>query len=487
MNNTLPKYMTRNGPGDTSKPSEINTDAWFGRPVNEYLNDYKWYMTSPNVLKKGSIGQQAKDQEIFFCDIPFSQVYIEMGGHYAACCFGAEADGQNGLPSHNVNNTSLVEWMKDSTYMNEIRSEMLDPNSKFETTKKTCKRCIDDENRYGRSRRTACMKIHTNDQEYWKKIEQIAQMFKLTGEWEFESRILEVQLKVYGDECNLDCYMCMHDNSTIRQKVALEGVWNQVIFNDQSWSIPIENNYGHTNFKHDNNKGDKAKSFIDQTLAIAPYINTIKIIGGEPLIMKKHYELLDKLIKADEAKNIVVKYQTNLTETKAGKHNIFDYIPKFKKVFMVVSVDGIGKTIEYMRRRCNWNQIIKNTTYCRRYDNVNVDFNGLVSFLSVMRFYEVIDWCLENPIIDTINWAMLETPKHLRVNNLPKKIKDNLIPKYKQWPDIQAALELPAEEDIDIQEVFDYLLKQDEYYKGTKWEMNLFNVFPELKEFYKEK
>ena len=31
-------------------------------------------------------------------------------------------------------------------------------------------------------------------------------------------------------KCNLDCYMCTHQNSTIRQKVANEGVWNDAVF-----------------------------------------------------------------------------------------------------------------------------------------------------------------------------------------------------------------------------------------------------------------
>jgi len=520
MSKKLPKFMTKGGPGDkdfkiSKLGGKVDTSEWF----ENQLETDRWSYTE-GILDKGTIAQQSKDQEIFFCDIPFTQVYIEMGGNYAACCFGAEANGKDGLPNHNVLNTTLEEWMRDSTYMNDIRSEMLDPNSEYKMVNKTCKRCIKDEARYGRSRRTACMKIHTQEPDYWEMIDRSAQLFLATGKWEFEYRMLEVQLKVYGSECNLDCYMCLHDNSTIRQKVAIEGnVWNDEIFGktslkqfenrmewiaqdktsiinsplvktlaDGSKVIPIQNvDYTITN----------KESMIDQTVGLAPYIRSIKIIGGEPLIMKKHYELLDRLIAIDEAKHITIKYQTNLTETKAGKHNIFNYIPEFRKVSMVASVDGIGKTIEYMRRRCSWDRIVNNAEICNTYDNVDVDFNGLVSFLSVMRFYEVIDWCLENPIIDQINWAMLETPVLLRVNNLPEKIKKDLIPKYERWPDIQAALKMPAETDfyhegelyadIDINNVLDYLLDTDEYYKGTKWEMNLFEVFPELEEFYTPK
>ena len=35
-----------------------------------------------------------------------------------------------------------------------------------------------------------------------------------------------------------------------------------------------------------------------------------------------------------------------------------------------------------------------------------------------------------------------------------------------------------------MQETLDYLLDADKYYEGTRWEMHLFDVFPELKEYY---
>ena len=511
MSKELPKHMTKGGPGDhTFKTSllggKVDTTAWF---AEDHMFDPNTYDYIDNLLDEGTIAKKAKDQEIFFCDIPFTQVYMEIDGNYQACCFAKSSK------KHNVLNTSLVDWMHGKE-LNKVRSEMLDPNSKFKQVKKTCQRCIADEKRYGRSRRTACMKIHSNAPDYWKKVVQMVKMMEASGEYNMMDggRILEIQLKVYGSECNLDCYMCVHANSTIRQKVADEGVWNDRIFLKYSkiakeklrWVTKDKNEiYNDEDVEIDkdgviyiqldkgNLKNDgvakkvevtNTESMVEQTVALAPYIRSIKIIGGEPLIMKKHYELLDRLIEIDEAKNIMIKYQTNLTETKAGKHNIFKYIPEFKLVSMVASVDGVGKTIEYMRRRCSWDKIVDNAKLCDEYDNVDVDFNGLVSFLSVMRFYEVIDWCLANPFIDQINWAMLETPPHLRVNNLPEKIKKDLIPKYEGWPDIQDALRMPAEKNLDMLEVFDYLLKADEYYKGTKWEMNLFDVFPELEEYY---
>tara|TARA_B100000768_G_scaffold130703_1_gene121354 strand:- start:1103 stop:2710 length:1608 start_codon:yes stop_codon:yes gene_type:complete len=499
----LPKHMTKGGPGDKSTGGNVNTDSWFVEPAKQFDSlGNKKFSYIPDILDKGTIAQQAKDKEIFFCDIPFTQLYMEIDGNYQPCCFG-KPDGK-----HNILNTSMREWMVNSEALNGIRKEMVDPNEKeYKNVNKYCTRCVSDEKRYGKSRRTACMKIHTNDSEFWGKVNRSAKMFKASGLFDFDERIIEVQLKVYGSECNLDCYMCTHQNSTIRQKVANEGVWNDAVFGKLSeerldhfkWVTRDKTNIikepdvildEHGDYVIPKLKAqvkiENKKSMVDQTLDMAPYIRSIKIIGGEPLIMKKHYELLDKLIESGHAKHIYLKYQTNLTETKGGKHNIFDYIPKFKRVSMVASVDGIGQTIEYMRRRCDWEKIKDNLKLCAKYPNVDADFNGLVSFLSVMRFYEVIDWCMTEgkDLIDQVNWAMLESPPLLRANNLPQKIKDDLIPKYEGWPDIQEALRMPAEEGLDIQEVFDYLLDADKYYEGTKWEKHLFKVFPELEEYY---
>ena len=457
---TLLDNTQRGGPGDNSEPGDYDTTYWF-KNMSE--------AGEKSLEDPESIASMTKDKKIWFCSIPFTQVYTEINGNYQACCFGKD--------SHiSIEKVSLQDWMEKSTYMNSIRKEMLDPNSEFKAVESICERCRSDERRYGRSRRTNCMKMHTNDKAHWDGIERAARFFKETGEYYFDERICEIQLKIFGSECNLDCHMCMHSNSTMRWDMAVKkGVWDEQLFgpfNQQRVDIVSKA------------MKDRSVGKVGQIVALAPYTRSIKIIGGEPLIMKRQYELLDALIECGESKNIIIKYQTNLTKMQAGKHNIFDYIPHFKHVAMVASIDGIGEDIEYMRRRTDWNEVEKNIDLCNQYDNVDLDFNGLVSFLSVMRFYKVIDYCKNNPKIHQINWAMLETPQHLRVNNLPYKIKEKLIPLYEQWPDIQAALRMPQDNSSNMQDTLKYLLKQDEAYVGTKWEMHLFDVFPELEEFW---
>ena len=237
------------------------------------------------------------------------------------------------------------------------------------------------------------------------------------------------------------------------------------------------------------NKQDK-EDVIRQIKELAPYLNSIKIIGGEPLIMKKYFEFLEEIVKTGHAPHITIKFQTNLTKLGEGNHRFIDFVPKFKQTSFTASIDGINQYAEYLRRRSEWPEIEANIDLLNsdKYrDKAHVDVNSVITCFSVLRFYEVIEYCKNNPGVRSAGWLMIERPNSLRVNNLPKKLKDELIPKYKGWPDIQAALEMPEDENNDFQDTLNYMLQQDKAYVGTKWESHLFDVFPELKEYHDER
>ena len=176
FNEEQPAFMTKGGPGDTSTGGNVKTDAWF-----------QSHKLPRDILDKGTIAQKAKDQEIFFCDIPFTQLYMEIDGNYQPCCFG-KGDGKS-----NILNTTMDEWMKGDA-MNGIRNDMLNPKAgrQGEYVKKHCTRCLDDEDRYGKSRRTACMKIHSNDASFWSKVNRAVQMYEASGFFDFDERMITI-------------------------------------------------------------------------------------------------------------------------------------------------------------------------------------------------------------------------------------------------------------------------------------------------------
>ena len=437
-------------------------------------------------IQKYEDDKQAFMNNNFFCYMPWTMVYSEVTGNWQTCCHAAEQTEMN------VENTSPEEWMK-SEMQQALRDEMLDPNSDKKVINQVCRRCVKEEKLYGESRRLRKLRnsYFDGDFPYRQDIMRAIEMYELTGEFEFEYRILESQVKVFGMQCNLDCHMCHPRHSTTRQKTQLkDGLMDHDIYTHR-----------HTKDENGNQNNDEVQKYVDKVMKdrskgqieklqeIAPYTYFVKVIGGEPLVMKKQYEYLQMLVDTGQSKHIQVKYQTNMTKLGTKTHKVIDFIPHFKRFTFTASLDSMGDAIEYCRRRTKWDEVLENIRIVTQFPNAKVDVNAVMGFLSVLRFYEFLEWVeTQDSIEKPISIYGLEYPAYFQVKNLPEKIKRNLIPKYKGYPDIQAMLREPRDEFGDeesLQKTLNYFLTGDEYYKGTKYEKNLFEVFPELEEFYK--
>jgi len=455
---SIPLHISKGGPGDMFLGGgKVDTTNWFRRKIG-LLN---------------TLDHQVKDQDIWFCAAPFQMLYTTTYGEFRACSWALEAPGHENLKGPNITDTSIEDYFVNDENLNQLRHEMTTPGSDLALSKIICKACVKQEADYGRSRRQFSLKIQTNDGELWPLINDAVAKFKETNEVKLEGRMFEVQIKAFGNQCNLDCYMCMPFDSTTRLKsIHSPELASETIFDDSA------------KFKILGLEKVTLDSVIDQIGDIAPHIYNLKLIGGEPLVMKKFYGLLEKIVDSGASKDIMVKYQTNMSVLEFERLKITKYIPHFRVFEFTVSLDAIGAANNYIRRRSNWDEIVDNIKAVNKYPNVRVNVNGTISFLSVLRFHELIEWFDDNKdLFDQINWSNIRGPAKLCANILPHEIKEKLIEKYEGFPDIQNVL-MEDTHVYDYQDTLDYLLMNDKYYKGTKWEMNLFDVFPELEEYH---
>lgn len=451
-----------------------------GGPGDKFLgggkvDTSKWFENVPN------LENQIKDEEIWFCTAPFQMIYTSTRGELIPCSWAEENIGPN------IKNIKGTEYYSKDALLNELRAEMTTPNSPLKLAEKVCKNCRYQEKYFGRSRRQAALKIQSNDKRLWPRIRNAVEEFKRDNRITFKERLLEVQVKAFGNTCNLDCYMCIpYDSSTRLATIHSDDLKDEKIFTKFAKTTPE---------KLDQNTID---DIIEDIVSIAPYIYNLKLIGGEPLVMKKFYRLLERIVESGEAKHMTVKYQTNMSTLEFEKIKISKFISHFHIFEFTVSLDSIGKANNYIRRRSNWEEIVRNIEHIRQYPNVTVNINGAISFLSVLRFWELLDWFGEHDeLFNQINWSNIRSPAKLCANVLPKPLKEKLIPFYEGYPDIQNVLKEEPKglvpnrpdfgKDLDYQDTLDYLLMNDKHYKGTKWEMDLFEVFPELEEYHRPK
>ena len=187
-NEKLPAHLTKGGPGDVFKGGgSVDTSTWFHNPK----------------VGNTELEKQIKNEEIYFCNAPFQVLYTDVNGDYAPCSW---ADTKHF--GANIRDTSIKDWFKDDPKLNQLRDEMLSPGSDLELTKKSCASCIKQEKLYGRSRRVASLKILSNVSSFWNLQREAIKKYKETGTGHIEHKIFEVQIKAFGNQCNLDCYMC---------------------------------------------------------------------------------------------------------------------------------------------------------------------------------------------------------------------------------------------------------------------------------------
>jgi sulfatase maturation enzyme AslB (radical SAM superfamily) len=93
---------------------------------------------------------------------------------------------------------------------------------------------------------------------------------------------------------------------------------------------------------------------LEQSLA---HVEALHFAGGEPLILPEMVEALELCVRSGRAGQIELSYNTNLTVLPEKVTSLWRH---FRSVSVLCSVDGFGRTTEYIRRPSKWSDIDRN-------------------------------------------------------------------------------------------------------------------------------
>ena len=287
-----------------------------------------------------------------WCPLPWLSVNVRNNGDLRVCC-NANVGLDQGLVKkddgtiYNLGTDGINDF-RNGKIMKEIRTSML--KGEFHPSCIRCKR----EHEAGMDSRASW------ERSIWKKHLTEDSSRDITQE---DGTIDTAKVPItytdlrFGNLCNLKCRMCGPTDSNQWYDDQAK-VWNVTSYKDAEKVIPLVKN-AKGKFTADTNIYDwynNPRFWKDLEDAI-PTLERLYIVGGEPLMIDQHYEFLRKCIDADRAKNIVVEYNSNITNI---PQRAWDIWKNFRRIQVGMSVDAVGPINDYIRHPSKWWKISEN-------------------------------------------------------------------------------------------------------------------------------
>ena len=337
-----------------------------------------------------------------FCMLPWVHMHAFPDGRAYPCCL---ADYWH--PVGDLRKNTMAEVWNQEPYRN-LRNNMIS-----ETKSKECSKCYEQEQNGFFSMRNDA------NRNYGHHIQEVDATLADGTNPEFKIRYWDVR---FSNLCNFRCRSCgpIFSSNWYQDHVKMYGKKPDVLGRDMA---VIEYTVG--------NEDD----MIAQMMPHVPHLEQVYFAGGEPLIMKEHYYLLEKLIEAGKT-DVRIQYNTNFSELAFKDKHVFEYWKHFKNVSVGASLDASGARAELMRKGTDWAQAVDNRKRMQA-EVPHVDFY-ISATISSMNVLHVLDFHREWTDLGLINAKdfnvnICQSPEWYRVDIFPAEFKqDVIVPAYEQ-------------------------------------------------------
>jgi len=319
-----------------------------------------------------------------FCVLPWMHLATNASGNLRVCCNSTPGKNfvtkEDGKP-YKLNRDNLEEAWNSDVYST-IRKQMLS-----DERPDMCVRCFREEDVGIKSARQSWNSKWQEDKEY-------------TEDAPFDIKYVDLRL---GNLCNLKCRMCNPYASNMWVKE-----WHLV---DNALDPAEYERLSKMNWPED-------KKTWENLFSIAHTVDEIYLTGGEPTVIKEQQKLLDYFIDNNTAKDIRLKYNTNLVKLPPW---IIEKWSHFKKVKLNCSIDAVGELDHYIRYPSKWEVIQRNFDEIRKLPNGEIEIHNTVQMYNILRLHELIEW--NKPYGHKIYFNILNHPEYFNIQCLPHALK----------------------------------------------------------------
>ena len=300
----------------------------------------------------------------FFCILPWIHLHIGNDGSQSACCVAKPS------LKDNLNQKSLLE-LQNSEYLKNIRKDMV--SGKIPDACVQCK-----------LKESHGMISHRNiENKLWAdRGVQIFDVIRDMKNGRISENIKTLDLRL-GNVCNLKCVMCRpHDSKKwIKDAETFSKTNVQEVSKDFNDKLLI---------KRENYRWYDAGTFWDDLKTIIPSLQEIVLAGGEPMMIKRQYDVLKYAIDSGYSKNIILRYHTNGTRL---PEEVMELWKKFKVIDLSISMDCVGDKEHWLRYPTDWEKKVRYLHEIDKMaDNVHAWFLCTLNALNVFYVPEYVSW-----------------------------------------------------------------------------------------------
>lgn len=233
-------------------------------------------------------------------------------------------------------------------------------------------------------------------------------------------------------------------------------------------------------------------------------IEEIYWVGGEPLMWDIHWDIMKYLVHTGQSKDIIVRYNTNLSRTSYKGINLYDLLPHFKYVNVSASIDGVGENVEYVRHGLDWIKWLQNFKdglfLNKIYGGESIVLDVTITSVGLLSMKELFDLALELDVASYIkktfafDSSIIMSPSmfprpilELMIDDILSYMNPKVTPKTQIYIDALEDLrkcktfeEMYDDVNIGLKEGKRRMMQIDEIRKNSGKLEGLFSQYPEL-------
>ena len=376
-----------------------------------------------------------------FCIAPWVHSHYSIEGVRPLCCQAVHHE------KIELTREQSFEDYWNSEYMKDIRLKMIDHKPP-----KECINCIN-------STSTEVLK-DVMQRRFGHHLDELIQSTNSEGNTDFYPVSLDYRP---SNVCNLKCRMCNGESSTSIENELKE--YRKITYSTS-------------------NKKEFVKNVI--TPEIENFTKSGRIedyywAGGEPFLMSNVWETINYL-EENSLFDTRLAFNTNLTVLKFGKNDVFNLLQKFKNTFLILSIDGVGETGEYIRDGLKWDEFYQNYNHVSQTisDKNNISFIITLSLPSIANINSLLDFFEDleykhNYIVQLSHLLGVESfisplflPKDIQ-ESLANELEENLNKRNNPYLDnFRSVISFLRESKCPTKLFSDYNNRKDEYKRYYK-------------------